>query len=285
MPMCPLWDGQTAKSVGIPCLRSPRSQGWIWILHGLIFEGHTDTVTSVAFSPDGRSIVSGSGDNTMCVWDASTGTERYTMHGRHEGWVTSVTFSPDGQFIVSGSDDNTVRVWDATTGAERYTMHGHENEINYVAFSPNGQLIVSGSDDRTVRMWDASKGTERYTHGHEGRVYSVAFLPNGQFIVSHSDGNTVRVWDVTTGTEQHTRPDLNLSPAARAPHTVVAFQADDITGWVWRVGPSGTRQQLCWLPRQYRGKKFAFHGQTVCIGAPSGAITILDFSDVPFSYE
>jgi hypothetical protein len=242
MPMCPLLEGHMSKGMGIPSLRTPRSQGWI--LRHLKIQGHADAVGSVAFSPDGQS-------------------------------------------IVSGSYDNTVRVWDATTGTEQHTMHGHEDEVNSIAFSPNGQLIVSGSDDCTVRVWDAITGTERHTmRGHTDCVTSVTFSPDGHSIISRSWDLTVRVWDASTGAERRISSDLGTSPT-EASHATLAFQANERTGWVWRrrVPPSGGVQDLCWLPTQYRGRALAHHGQTVCIGGFNGAVTILDFSDVPFSYE
>jgi WD40 repeat protein len=247
-------------------------------------QGHKNYIRSVAFSPNGQLIVSGSDDKTVRVWDVTTGTERHTMHG-HEGWVRSVAFSPDGQSVVSGSYDKTVRVWDVTTGAEQHIMHGHEGRVFSVAFSPNGQLIVSGSGDHTVRVWDATTGAEQHTmHGHEDEINCVAFSPNDHSIVSGSDDKTVRVWDASTGTEQCTSPDLDTS-LAEAPHAFLPFQVNKTTGWVWRITPSGGRQQLCWLPTQYRGDQLAHHGQTVWIGGDNGAVTILDFSDIPFSYE
>ena len=97
------------------------------------------SVNSVAFSPDGTKIVSGSEDKTVRVWDAVTGTLSNTLEG-HSDSVESVAFSPDpdGTKIVSGSFDNTVRVWDAVTGTLSNTLEGHSSRVNSVAFSPDG---------------------------------------------------------------------------------------------------------------------------------------------------
>jgi WD40 repeat protein len=96
----------------------------------------TPTVNSVAFSPDGTRIVSGSSDKSVRVWDASTGAELKVLNG-HTSAVYSVAFSPDGTRIVSGSSDNSVRVWDASTGAELKVLNGHTESVNSVAFSPD----------------------------------------------------------------------------------------------------------------------------------------------------
>src|SRR5262249_8665581 len=112
------------------------------------FRGHTDWVHSVAFSPDGKRIVSGSFDNTVKVWDADKGTKTFSLKG-HSGPVESVAFSPDGKRIVSGSRDGTVKVWDAGTGVEAFSLKG-QGVVASVAFSPDGKRIVSGSWDITV---------------------------------------------------------------------------------------------------------------------------------------
>jgi WD40 repeat protein len=109
-------------------------------------------VTSVAFSPDGRTIASGSKDKTIKLWNAANGSELRTLAG-HTGSVGSVAFSLDSRIVASGSDDNTVKLWDAATGRELHTLLGHTNSVESVAFSSDGHTIVSGGDDGTLRFW------------------------------------------------------------------------------------------------------------------------------------
>ncbi|KAJ7205925.1 quinon protein alcohol dehydrogenase-like superfamily [Mycena haematopus] len=174
----------------------------VWPATMSVLEKHTDSVTSVAFSPDGKQIVSGSGDKTVRVWDAESGEVVAGPFNGHTNRVTSVAFSPDGKRIVSGSYDKTVRVWDAESGeVVAGPFNGHTNSVTSVAFSPDGKQIVSGSGDKTVRVWDAESGevVAGPFNGHTNRVTSVAFSPDGKRIVSGSDDKTVRVWDAESG--------------------------------------------------------------------------------------
>ena len=107
----------------------------------------------MAFSPDGKLIVSGSNDNTVRLWDATTGTARQTLEG-HSGAVYSVAFSPDGELVVSGSYDKTMRLWDAMTGTARQTLEGHSGAVSSMALSPDGKLIVSGSSSSSSSLFN-----------------------------------------------------------------------------------------------------------------------------------
>jgi sugar lactone lactonase YvrE len=178
--------------------------------------GHTDPVLSVTFNPDGKQVISGSGDNTVKLWDVESGLELKSLSG-HKGSVNSVSFSPDGKLILSGSTDRTIRLWDATSGQELKTLSGHRGSVNSVSFSPDGKLIVSGSDDKTIRLWDAAGGRRIKTfQGRRSVVNSVSFSPDGRLIVSGSDDGTIRLWDAAWGTELgassgHIKPVLSVS--------------------------------------------------------------------------
>ena len=125
-----------------------------WTRHRVL-TGHTDWVTSVAFSPDGELLASGSLDDTIKLWEVSTGRELRTLRG-HTSSVRSVAFSPDGELLASGSWDNTIKLWEVSTGRELHTLKGHTDWVTSVAFSPDGELLASGSDDGTIKLWEVS---------------------------------------------------------------------------------------------------------------------------------
>ncbi|OBQ39470.1 MAG: ribosome assembly protein 4, partial [Anabaena sp. MDT14b] len=162
-------------------------------------KGHESPVSSVGFSPDGKKLASGSFDNTIKIWDVTTGKVLNTLKG-HESPVSSVGFSPDGKKLASGSFDKTIKIWDVTTGKVLNTLKGHESSVNSVGFSPDGKQLASGSEDKTIKIWDVTTGKVLNTlKGHEGLVWSVGFSPDGKKLASGSYDKTIKIWDVTTG--------------------------------------------------------------------------------------
>ena len=159
-----------------------------------IFSGHVDGVTAVAWSPDGRRIVTGSYDATIRVWDAVTGEELLSPEHRH--WVRSVAWSPDASRIAAGSDDG-VRVWDAVTGEELLSLE-HGNQVESVVWSPDGSRIAAGFVGDGVRVWDAVTGEGLFSLERSRLVRSVVWSPDGSRIAAGSAGG-VRFWDAVTG--------------------------------------------------------------------------------------
>ena len=120
-------------------------------------EGHTDLVWSVAFSPNGETLASGSQDRTIRLWNPNNGNLKRTLTG-HRDAVNSVAFSPDGRTLASGSWDGTIRLWNPNTGKLKRTLTGHTDGISFVAFSPDGNMLASTSGDRTIRLWNPNTG-------------------------------------------------------------------------------------------------------------------------------
>ena len=158
------------------------------------------SVWSVAFSPDGTTLASGSADKTIRLWSLSEPRAEPRVLRGHESSVRSVAFSPDGTTLASGSVDKTIRLWSLSEpGVEPRVLRGHESSVRSVAFSPDGTTLASGSVDKTIRLWSLSEpGVEpRVLRGHESSVRSVAFSPDGTTLASGSYDKTIRLWSLS----------------------------------------------------------------------------------------
>ena len=167
--------------------------------------GHEGIIGSVAFSPDGRRLVSvshdGKGAGTVRVWDGETGKELFALKG-DAGAISNVAFSPDGRRLAWAVEDRTVKVRDSATGEELLALMGHAGAVNSVAFGADGRLLAWGAEDRTVRIWDSATGKELLAlKGDAGAVSNVAFSPDGRRLAWAVEDRTVKVWDSASGKE------------------------------------------------------------------------------------
>jgi WD40 repeat protein/serine/threonine protein kinase len=250
----------------------PDLRGWEWYyLHGLghrdrlTLRGHAGGVMSVAWSPDGTRLASGSNDGTVKVWEAATGKDTLTFRG-HTNGVNCVAWSPDGRRLASASWDTTVKVWEATTGKETRTLRGHTKRVWSVAWSPDGARLASASGDQTVRVWEAASGKETRTlRGHAQEVLSVAWSPDGTRLASASWDRTVKVWDTASGRDMltlrgHTNevwsvawsPDGTRLASASADATVRVWEAATGKSTLTLSGHSSRVLPVAWSPEGTR---------------------------------
>ena len=170
-----------------------------------LLTGHTASVRSVAFSPDGRTLASGSKDNTIRIVDMQTRTLRKVLIG-HTGAVSNVAFSADGKVLASGSSDSTICLWNMETGTRLKTLTGHTETVLSVSFSADGKVLASASKDSTMRLWDTQSGelhkTLPLTHPED--ILEMAFSPDGRTLVTWCWDNPIFLWDVQTGERRET---------------------------------------------------------------------------------
>ncbi|MEU9146708.1 trypsin-like peptidase domain-containing protein [Streptomyces sp. NPDC048349] len=233
--------------------------------------GHTDTVYSVGFSPDGATLATGSGDGTARLWDVDTGKTRTTLTGHSEA-VLSVAFSPDGATVATAGLDGTARLWDAKTGKARTQLHGHTATVNSVAFSPDGATLATAGDDGTARLWDAQTGQARsQLTGHTDLVNALAFSPDGHTLATISSDRTARLWDVDTGRTRtvltgHTRQLLSVAFSPDG-HTLATSSIDGPVR-LWNADTGKTRSTLTEPLSPVQSVAFSPDGRTLAtVGA------------------
>ena len=232
---------------------------------------HTDSVLSVAFSPDGQTLASSAHDETVRLWRAANGKPLRILKG-HKDLVHCVIFAPDGQILASGSDDKTVRLWRMADGEVLHILKGHTNRVNSAAFSPNRQILASGSGDKTIRLWQVTDGSPpETTHllEHTSLVHSVTFSPNGQILASGS-GYMVWLWRMADGKLLHTlKGHTNrVNSGAFSPNgQILASGSDDKTVRLWRMADGALLHTLEEHTRGVSSVSFSPDGQMLASGS------------------
>ncbi|MGH3872371.1 MAG: hypothetical protein ACRDSR_12805 [Pseudonocardiaceae bacterium] len=225
--------------------------------------GHSHSVNSVAFSPDGRILASASQDRTVRLWNLTDPAHPIPLGEPltgHSSFVNSVVFSPDGHTLASGSGDNIVRLWNLTDPAHPVPLDqrlGHDNYVLAVAFSPDGRTLASASGDQTIKLWDVTDLAHPARLGqpltaHTLGVVSVAFSPDGHTLASAGIDSTVRLWDLTdrykpTPRGQPLTGHLGavLSVAFSPDGNIVASAGIDKTVRLWGMNDEQAIHRIC----------------------------------------
>jgi uncharacterized caspase-like protein len=204
-----------------------------------VFEGHKDSVYSIAFSHDDKLLATASADKTAKLWSVGTRQNILTLTG-HSKEVWGVAFSPDDQRLITVSDDKKIKAWNVSNGAEIKSMIGAREEVQVLAFSRDGRWFATGSADGTFTIWNAETyAPVRTSKEYENSINSIAFSSDGRTMASGDGDGIIRLWDIESGRELHTLTghssivgNLAFSPDGRV---LASAGYEDLTVKLWDV--------------------------------------------------
>jgi WD40 repeat protein/uncharacterized caspase-like protein len=252
--------------------------------------GHTDSVNSVAISSNGKTLVSGSSDKSIKVWDLSSGKLVRSLRG-HTDDVNSVCFSTDGKTIASGSRDKSIKIWDLESGKQIFALTGHRDSVTSVAFFPDGKTLASGSWDKSIKIWDlASKRVIKNLTGHTDGIMSISIAPNGKTLASGSADKSIRLWNLQSQKVSRRLIHSNaVTSVAFAPDgkklasgTVESNGHGDMTLKIWEVSSGKQLSTFSGHNSSIRSVAFSPDSKTLASGSDDESIKLWDVASAKF---
>lgn len=242
---------------------------------------HENSVNDLQLMSDKRRFASASADNTIRLWDLSTGEVLQTFTG-HETFVNVLTLSPDERTLYSGSADGTILAWETATGEKTATFSGHMGPVNTLARTPDGRLLVSGASDGTIKIWQANTQALLATlTGHEGAINALLVTDDGQRIISGGTDRTIRLWRIPTGEaiavlEGH---DSYINAIAASPDGRYLFSASaDKTLKRWDLETGDVLDTLTGHTSYVNTLTLSGNGQTVASGGADETVYLWDIT-------
>ncbi|MUG96279.1 protein kinase [Scytonema sp. UIC 10036] len=248
-------------------------------------EGHNDWVSSLAISPDGQTLVSGSGDRSIKIWNLQTGGIKTSLNGHTDG-VVSVAIAPEGKTLVSGSIDGTIKIWDLQTPGLKNTLTGHKDSVKSVAIAPDGKTLASASSDKTIKIWDLETGKLKNTlGGQEKAVWRVAFSPDGKTLASGGYDNTIKIWNLKPLSLKATftgHTDLIYSLAFSADGQTLVSGSTDKSMKIWDLQTGQLKKTLNWHKYGVTSVVISPNGKTLFSSSYDHTITIMNLKTGDF---
>jgi WD40 repeat protein/energy-coupling factor transporter ATP-binding protein EcfA2 len=249
-------------------------------------EGHSDTVISVVFSPDGRTIATAGVDGKVKLWDAVSRHEVASPNwgARAVTSIASVAFSPDSRTLAVAADDNTIRLWDTTApGKEPSVLRGPSAPLYAVAFSPDGSTLAAGGEDKNVWLWrlTGAPAAPRTLAGHQEMLRAVAYSPDGKTLASAGIDGTVRLWDLSAPSPKPTtlatqaQPVLSLSFSADGARLAAGGDDGSINLWNMRA-PGRKAVTLKGHEGAVESVAFSPDGRTLASGGEDKTVRLWD---------
>ena len=241
--------------------------------------GHTGSLTSANYSPDGKYIVTTGSDKTGKVWTAAGGKLLFVLKG-HTDNVCSGMFSPDGKYIVTASEDSTAKIWNAVDGSLINTLRGHTATVKSASFSPDGRFILTASWDLTARIWNASDGKFlKELKGHTSLVHDAMYSPDGKFIITGCYDGMAITWDANEGKPihqliGHTGPieSVCYSPNGK----FIATASDDSTVVIWDATEGARLKEIRTPTGKLNSARFSPDSRNLVISCRDGSAKIWD---------